>query len=190
MVVVARAKRGSELVSGFAGCPVCHLEARFEGGDLQFPGEALPAAESTPDGWTPDLERTIALLGLDEPGGALLLSGRYASLAPQLVERLDVAVMLMGGGRRPGDIEAVAIVTGRTPNVPFTDGTFRSAAVDLSFPDALLPDLVRTIATKGRVLAVALHRPPPGLTELARDDREWVAARDASGALVELRRST
>lgn len=188
MVVVARAKRGFELVSGFAGCPVCHLEARFEGGDLLLPADVAPVAAPMPDGWTPDPDRTIALLGLAEPGGAVLLSGSYAALASQLVERLDVAVVVMGSGGRSDLSVAAAVVRGPAPNVPFTDGTFRAAAVDARFPDALLGDLVRTIAIGGRMLATTATRLPPGLNELARDDHEWVAAREGSGAIVELSR--
>ncbi len=188
LVVVARAKRGLDLVSGFAGCPVCHLEARIEDGDLLLPGDAAPPVAPVPDGWMPKLDRTIALLGLAEPGGAVLLSGRYAALASQLVERLDVAVVSMGPGGRPDLSEAAAVVRGPVPSVPFTDGTFRAAAVDASFPEVLLGDLVRTVAMGGRMLATSSHRLAPGLTELARDDQEWVAAREGSGAIVELSR--
>lgn len=193
MVVVARLKRGVELVDGFAGCPVCHLEARFADGDLLFPTEAVadrvhPLGAPAPHEWTPDLERTIALLGLAEPGGAVVLSGRYAALAERLVERVDVGVVLMGTGARRGRSESAALVRGVTPIAPFTDGTFRAVAVDVVFPETLLDDLVRTVAIGGRMLATRLHRVPRGLTELARDDHEWVAAREVTGAIVELSR--
>lgn len=186
MVVVARAKRGFELVTGFAGCPVCHLEARFEDGDLRFPGEAVPSSAATPNGAMPELDRTIALMGLAEPGGAVLLTGRYAALASQLVERLDVSVVLLGTDRRDGASEVAAVVRGPTANVPFTDGTFRAAALDGAIPGPLIADLVRTIAIGGRMLATSGHRLPAGLKELARDDLEWVAARESGGAIVEL----
>jgi hypothetical protein len=44
------------------------------------------------------------------------------------------------------------------------------------------------IANGGRVVAAASVRAPLGLKELARDDREWVAAREVTGAMVELGR--
>ena len=208
MVVVARERRGVELISGFAGCPICRFEARFEDGDLHFapgPPARTPPSDLTPlptiladgslaapipDDWSPDLERTIALLGLSEPGGAIVLSGRYAALAPALVERFDVGVIQFGTTARDGGSEIAALVLGETPNVPFTDGTFRAVAVDMFIDEGTCADLVRTLAIGGRMLATTLNRVPAGVNPLARDAHEWVASREMVGSVVELRRRT
>ena len=47
------------------------------------------------DAWMPTLDRLIALLGLAEPGGSVLLTGRYARLATDLARATDVAVVVM-----------------------------------------------------------------------------------------------
>lgn len=193
LVVVARAKREFELLRGFAGCPVCHLEARFEDGHLRFApelGDGLMAEESSIVGpwWEAELDRTIALLGLAEPGGAVLLTGRYAPLAEQIAAAVDTSVVVMGVRQLPAATDRVAGVEHALSGVPFTDGTFRAAAVDAWSTTAFLHDAVRTIAPKGRMLVPVLRTVPPGLKELARDEQEWVAERETTGAIVELSR--
>ncbi len=193
MVVVARAKREFELMTGFAGCPVCHLEARFEDGHLRFApkiGDGLLAEESVIVGpwWEAELERTIALLGLAEPGGAVLLTGRYARLAEMLAAAVDTSVVVMGVRELPLATDRVAGVEQSLSGVPFTDGTFRAAAVCAHSTTAFMHDAVRTVAPKGRLLVPVNRTMPPGLKELARDEQESVSEREVAGAMVELGR--
>lgn len=193
LIVVATRKRERELLEGVTGCPVCYREARIEAGHLRF-AEAetagVMAEESSLVGpwWAAELERTVALLGLAEPGGAVLLTGRYAPLADQLAAAVDTAVVVMNAVELPGATDRVAAVTGDTPTLPFTDGTFRAAAVDAWARSTVFADAPRTVTVGGRLLAPAARGVPAGLKELARDDREWVAAREGRGALVELSR--
>ena len=51
------------------------------------------------------------------------------------------------------------------------------------------PALERQLAPGGRLVAPADAPVPNGVTELARDERQWVAERDAVPALAELRRA-
>jgi len=193
LVVVAREKRDRELLGGFAGCPVCRLEARIEAGHVCFPAilheDMAESSSIVGPWWSAELERTIALLGLAEPGGAVLLTGRYAALAQGITATVDTAVVVMGAAEIPVASDLVAGVTGSLSVVPFTDGTFRAAAVDAWSPPGFIADAARTVVARGRVLVPASHPPPPGLKELARDEREWVAERSAVGAVVELKRS-
>jgi hypothetical protein len=186
LVVVSGEKRDRDLREGVAGCPVCRLEARITGGHVRFDGDA-----STPPfaaiGAAPELERVIALLGLAEPGGALLLTGRYAALAEPLAALTEATVVVMHAAV-PSASDQVAAVLGALTRVPFTDATFRGAALDEGTPHALVEDAVRTVVSQGRVLAAGTLPLPGGLKELARDDREWVAARVSVGPVVELKR--
>lgn len=193
LIVVASRKRERELLEGVAGCPVCHREARIRAGHVGFAAEVddgYMAEESSIVGpwWAAELARTVALLGLAEPGGAVLLTGRYAPLAEELAAAVDTAVVVMGATGLPGATDRVAAVTGDLRTLPFTDGTFRAAAVDAWAPSSFFADAPRTVAVGGRLLAPAARAVPAGLKELARDDREWVAAREGTGAVVELRR--
>lgn len=186
LIVVARRVVDCELISGVAGCPVCTLEARVEAGVIEFPAPyaivvAADASEAAGPVGAPDaeraapedaIERAAALLGLAEPGGAVLLAGRYGVLAAALRDRLDVVTAVL---RTPGA-------------VPFTDATFRAAALDL--PGAPLDDAVRAVTVGGRVVAPAAAALPAALRELARDAIEWVAEREATSPVVSLGRAS
>ncbi len=196
LVVVARQVDGRELLSGFAGCPVCHVEARIEGGVIRFPGEPSGAAGVVSDALVTDddLTRLAALMGLDEPGGTVLLAGSYARFAPRLAADLEVTVVVTGappvaaGAGQPG----VCVVELPEPAVPFSDHTFRAAALDApGDPDAnaLITDALRTVAIGGRILGRATMPLPADVKELARDDREWVGEREQPATRVTLGRA-
>ncbi len=203
LVVVATAVDARDLRRGFAGCPVCQLEARIVEGDVVFsdspeatPEDAVPSASHSAEVSTPELDRLIALLGLAEPGGSVLLTGRYARLATDLARAADVVVIVMWADQRLPADEHVASVRGLRTAVPFTDATFRGAAVDLDATGstaerdvtALSLDAVRSVVVGGRVVGPSSLARPDGLKELARDAVEWVAERQAISAPVALRR--
>jgi hypothetical protein len=190
LIVVAQRSADRELISAILGCPVCRLEARIVDGDVRFDltsdGATGAAASEETIGEAPELERVVALLGLSEPGSTVLLTGRYAMLAGPLAALADASVVVMTGPASPAS--GVSAVHGSTDMVPFSDGTFRAVALDSGLPSAFVADAVRATAIGGRVLGAAAVPAPTGLKELARDDTEWVAARESGGAIVELKR--
>lgn len=193
LIVVAERSVERELLDGMAGCPVCHLEARFVDGDLLLPGAAPPPAgqaveTAVSDPTADELLRLVALLGLAEPGGAVLLVGAYARFAPALVESLDVHAVVLGAPTpRAAGVSGVCIAQ---PVLPFTDATFRGAAIPADTALPLLLDAVRTVAPGGRMVGALPLERPRSVRELARDGREWVGEveRGASG-VVPLRRA-
>ena len=181
LVVVASRVEGRELVSGDVGCPACRFEARVVGGDLELaasPGRDAGAARSAA---LPDLDRTVALLGLAEPGGAVLLLDEYARLAGAFAEALDLAVATVDG-------PAGTAVRGVEAALPFVDGAFRAVACGSTTPPPLAADAARCLAVGGRFIGPVALVPPSGVRVLAGDDREWVAEREAPATVVELRR--
>lgn len=206
LIVVAERTVDRELTTALLGCPVCRLEARIVAGDVRFDAPPVKRPDSADRATNPhahpsavpapDLERVVALLGLSEPGGAVLLTGRYATLARSLSAHSEVSVVVMHAATDTAFVDgasavegsAVATVHGSPSSVPFTDGTFRGVALDAGLPASFSADAVRTTAIGGRVLAAAAVPAPTGLKELARDDSEWVAARESSGTIVELKR--
>ncbi len=202
LIVVAQRTVGRDLLEALLGCPVCRLEARIVDGDVRFdaavPSEAAAGVAATATasppriGPVPELERVVALLGLSEPDGAVLLTGRYAALGVPLATLTGVHVIVMhadADASPDATVEATtAAVHGCPAAAPFSDATFRGAALDSGLPAPFITDAVRATAIGGRVLAVAGVAAPGGLKELARDDREWVAARESTGAIVELKR--
>jgi len=177
LIVVAQETHDRVLHRAIVGCAVCGLEARIASGVLTLPsGFAVRRAD---DGVDPtadvadvaDVERLAALLHLDAPGGAILLAGGYARFGAPLASGYGV--------------QAIALVPpevtrGAAPAIPFTDATFRAAAVE-GLPDASLADLARVIAPGGRIVAPTTVELPVGVSLLARDAREWVAASDGAG---------
>ena len=176
LIIVAQRTVERDLVTGVAGCMSCHLEAVVRDGDVFFPGASAataPASDAAPDA----LDRLVALLGLAEPGGAVLLTGRYAALAAAVASTVDVHVVVMNS--EPVRGAGVSAVHLPEPAVPFSDNTFRAAALDHDTSMPVLLDTVRALQVGGRLLAALPLERPFGIRELARDATEWVGEREA-----------
>jgi hypothetical protein len=176
LIIVAQRTVERDLVAGVAGCMSCHLEADVRDGDVFFPGasrESVVTASATPDA----LDRLVALLGLAEPGGAVLLTGRYAALAAAVASTVDVHVVTLNA--EPARGAGVSAVHLTEPVVPFSDNTFRAAALDHETSMPVLLDTVRALQVGGRLLAALPLERPFGIRELARDATEWVGEREA-----------
>ncbi len=189
LIVVARRRVGRELIEGFAGCPVCHLEARVRGGDVYFPG-AVPPADAPHASPVDDAarDRLLAQLALAQDGGAILLTGRYVALAGAICRALDVAAICLGRGTGDADGASAVHLAGR--QVPFTDGAFRGAALDAPLDASTAHDVARTVMVGGRIVGAQPLAVPTLAQPLAQDAREWVAERTAeSGAVIPLRRA-
>ena len=66
---------GSRVAEGILGCPVCHARYYIHQGSVDF----APGTDSlNHEGATVDPVRLAAQLSLTEPGGIILLTGRYA----------------------------------------------------------------------------------------------------------------
>ncbi len=180
LIVVAQETRARVLHRAIVGCAVCGLEARIAAGALTFPtGLRLTGAGAEGAADAATLDRLAALLHLDAPGGAILLTGGYARYAAALEAAHDVHVVVLDPSRDDGR---------EARSIPFTDASFRAAAVDAR-PAWLLDDLTRVVTPGGRIVAPAGTEPPAGARLLARDDQEWVAASEGgSGGMVELKR--
>ena len=195
LIVVAQETRERVLRRAIVGCAVCGLEARIVAGALTFPdGLVVAGAEGAPaadlgGGAAPAevdaaaLERLVAVLHLDAPGGAGLLAGGYARFAAALEASHDVHVVVLASAHDTRDDPRDG-----TPSIPFTDATFRAAAVEV-MPPTLLGDLPRVVTPGGRIVAVAGTEPPAGARVLARDEQEWVAeSAGGAGGMVTLQR--
>lgn len=205
LVIVARRVDGRELVRGVAGCPVCGLEAEVRDGDVRFPGApgapggpgrspAASAPEAAPGAAPGALDRLRALLLLAESGGAVLVAGRYAAFAAPVAEAVDVAVVVLSPdgvtAAPPSTSAAVSAVWLVERVVPFSDHTFRAAALDGALGPELAADAVRCVAVGGRVVGSAALALPANVRELARDGEEWVGEREAGpGGVVRIRRA-
>lgn len=181
--------------AGVAGAAGAERAARAGRPDPSVADVAAPAEDEDA---AAALERLVALLHLDGPGGAVLLAGSYARFAAALEASHEVHAVVLASARDARDTRevphcAAPLETPATRDdtraIPFTDATFRAAAVE-AMPPVLLDDLARVVTTGGRIVASAGTEPPAGARVLARDDREWVAERDGSvGGVVVLKKA-
>jgi hypothetical protein len=175
------------IMEGTLGCPVCHAEFIVHNGAVEIGGGA-PVPSLTPG--APSHERVIrlaALLGLDERGGLYVLDftsslfiASFAGLSPSAH-----FVALTGSDESEG---AGIVIRGRGPVLPLAKGCARGIALDMASP-ALLRSAVQVLAPGGRLVAPADAPIPDGITELARDDEQWVGEREAVPVLSALRRA-
>ena len=171
------------VVDGTLGCPVCAAEYPIRDGVVDFrraPSVAPPAAEPS------DAEqamRLAAFLALNDAQGFAVLMGRWGSHALELRGLVECPLILADP---PASVEAapgLSILRTDGP-LPIAAGAARGVALDASSaagpPDQRIASGVRATRVKGRLVGRVDLALPDGVTELARDARDWVAERDAA----------
>lgn len=177
---------GQRIDRGVLGCPVCHARYAIANGAIDFrsqpdaPPPAVVVDSATPD----EVDRVQALLNLAEPGGVVLLAGRYAAAGPALAERIEITCLLVGATCE--STNCVGVFVG--DRLPLAAGSVRAGAVEASSP-AIIPQMVRAIRGGGRLLLDASSPPPAGLVELAADGRSWLGQVLEQPAVIPLKRT-
>jgi uncharacterized protein YbaR (Trm112 family) len=174
LVTVANARQGDRLIDGTLGCVVCGAEYELRDGVVSL-GEAVPVSDVAMSDVAVDAMRTAALLGLIEPGKRVVLCGTYAVAALALVKHAGAVCLTVNASSADRErAEADHLVIGTVPRLSLADAVLDAMAVDEAHR-SLLADAARVVRRGGRVLAPSVAPVPPGCTELARDEREWVA---------------
>jgi hypothetical protein len=181
--------RGRYIARGSLGCPSCRSQYEIDNGEVAFgrtPGRSAARPAPEPD----DVLRARALMDLAEPGGVVALVGSAARLGPALEEETQTALLLINpaGVRTEPGLSTVWV----NDRLPLAPGTLRAALVgDADVSLAFMRSLVTALRPAGRLVAHAAIPVPSDVTELARDDREWVAerVREQLSAPVTLRRA-
>jgi hypothetical protein len=195
LVAASSEMHDRDIVRGVLGCPVCHAEYPIDRGIADFRDSAAAAhpRRSTRAAAATEGEplRLAALLDLASPGGFVVLTGSWATCAVALGEQAErVHVLVLDPGRevRSGGDISVAITGGHLPLQP---ATARGIALDESHASpGLLAAAADALRAHGRLIAPASALVPPGVRELARDARHWVAERETSpGPLLSLGRA-
>jgi uncharacterized protein YbaR (Trm112 family) len=179
---------GRHIVEGELGCHVCHEHYPITDGVARFGERATTSAPDTTPGLAHESAamRIAALLGLAEPGGVVLLTGKFGSLAhPMAMMVGDTQLVAVNPAEAIGMGDTVSALTTESV-LPLANGACRGAAVDATHVDpAFLAEVARVLKPGARLVAPASCSLPDGVTELARDDREWVGEqRGASSPLV------
>ena len=188
--LIAQATRteNRRIHTGALGCPVCHAEFPIRDWVAWF-GQIPPMAGFE----IPSQEiamRVAAFLELTDARGFALLCGRWGvhseligliAETPLVVVNHSVATPIQ---HTAGGIRGTVI--------PFAAGSARALAISETSTREIIASGVRALKAGGRVLGPAKIPVPDGVTEIVRDDREWVgektAAPDLAPRLVSLRR--
>lgn len=186
---------GRTLQEAMLGCPTCRASYAvvqgagwFGVGDAPAP-RPLPAPTARAARGADDdpALRLAAFLGLDTPGGTVLVEGTWATSARALAAMAECSVVVLADAPDPGALAPLSVLVGVGDALPLAAGTLRGAAFASVPHPALLADAARCLMPNGRLVAPVEAAPPPVLSVLARDDRWWVA--EARPAPVAIRRA-
>jgi hypothetical protein len=173
---------GPRIAEGVLGCPICHARYHIHGGAVEF---AAGTESVRRPGAALDPVRLAAQLSLTEPGGIILLTGRFADVHEELMQFAEATCVLIDAAATSSSMAVNFRVSDR---LPFVAGALRAAAID-ERPASFLTDVVRCVRNGGRIVMPATSLAPTSLTVIARDDRELVGEVEAISRRVSLRRA-
>jgi len=190
LVAAADRMEGRSIVQGTLGCPVCGAQYPIRDGvaDFRAPG-AEPASGSSAlavdappvrddDG---QAMRAAALLGLADAGGTAALAGSWGAVASAVLAIAPVHLLLVDPPFRARAEDGLSVLRTDGGVLPLAAACLRGAALDerTAGDRAAVDSAVRALRAGGRLVAPAATPVPAGVTELARDVRDWVAERHA-----------
>lgn len=181
LILAADRMEGRRVLDGTLGCPTCRASYPIRDGvawlglspEARLPDDDRPAPEALEE----EAVRLAALLDLREPGLRALVAGALGHAAAQVARMTEAELLLLDppASVRGGEGVSILRTGGR---VALAAGSMRAAALD-ERTAPLAAQVARVVSDRGRVVAPAWATLPPDVTELARDDRQWVAERQA-----------
>ena len=186
LVLSVESWSGQRVFEGVLGCPRCHARYPIHHGAVNFTGGTRDVRHAGTDA-PADAMRLAAQLSLTEPGGILLLTGKYVASADRLAEFADVTCLLvdapLASSSTGVDIEVNA-------HLPLVDRALRGAAIDESRGDpGFLVEVARCVRSRGRIVAPARSALPDGSKLVARDDLELFVELEDFSPPIPLRRA-
>ena len=193
LVLAAHRVGDRDVMEGTLGCPVCAAEypiidgvAHFDGGQPRVTSAAVASDEG-------EALRLAAQLGLAQPRGYAVLLGATAAHGPLVSTLTDVQLLLVDP---PAGIGMGLGLSGLTtpansPMLPLAPASARGIALDADVPPEVIDAAREVLRTGGRLVAPVSVEVPAGFSELARDERVWVAERAAvatSSGIISLTR--
>jgi hypothetical protein len=180
-----------DILDGVLGCPICKARYPIADGVANFrdhqeaPEGELPRDVPVSVPGSELALRVAAFLDLVEPGGLAVLAGAWSSAASDLgalVERIHVLALDPVGGLESGSGVSIALTA---DEVPLRPGVARGIALDASHAaPGYVASAVEALRPRGRLLAPVELPLPSGVTELARDERHWLAVKNAASSPV------
>ena len=163
-----RTWQGQRITEGELGCPTCHARYQIHDGTVEFARDQGGVRQGSQG---VDPMRLAAQLALTEPGGIVLLTGRYADAHRELASLVEATFVLIGAERTTSPTAVNILVSDR---LPFVDRALRGAAID-GHEIHLLTELERCVRPGGRVVAPISAARLTNVSVIAEDAVEWVA---------------
>lgn len=181
LVLAAGRTEGRDVYEGVLGCPVCKAEYSIVDGLVRF--AEVPLAKPLPAPNEHEALRLAAALDLTSPQGYVILVGAWGNHATALHAMSDAQLMLVNP---PAGLAMGWGLSGLTMRadwirLPLASASARAIALDDAAMPSQLDGALDTLGAGGRLVAPASLRLPDIVTELARDERHWVAERTSSG---------
>jgi len=191
LVAAVDRRDGRHIMHGTLACPICRREYPIRDGIGWFAPEPTDAAarltipRERADGVADDgadeerFTRAAALLGLMEAGGIVVLGGPWTDVAdglPALGISHVVVLNTRSTPESPQEVSALVV----DDQLPFRQTAVRAAALGGgTATGVLLQSAANVLRSRGRLVAPISAPVPAGITELARDQADWVGERTA-----------
>ncbi len=163
---------------------MCGAEFQIDNGTTFF--SSTGRSDTSRSGCAPnevshDPMRLAALMNLDSHGKSALLVGFDESLARSLNELTAAKVVVVVQASSATEVQCDSdvvisrIVCDLNAKLPFAEASFNGVAFDCdNIPESVVP----LLKPKARLVASVSATQYEGVTEIARDDTQWVAERD------------
>ena len=181
LVLVSRRIDGRDVMEGVLGCPVCSAEFPITDGVVRFAhGSCADAVAALAN--EEEALRLAALLDLAAPAGYAIITGTLGKDAPYLTALTDVPLLLVNPppGIGMGTGLSGLMIDPHWETLPLAPSSARAIALDETTKAGQLLGALDVVRPSGRVLAPIALSLPDGVSELARNGRQWLAERRAT----------
>ena len=179
-VLVPQRMEGRDVVAGMVACPECRREFPILAGvaDLRHPDDAEAVPDPDVAGPTPPAEAVHALLGLEGPGGYVVLVGSAARMVTDLATLLEGVqlVLVNAPSGRPESTGSSVLLGGRL--LPLRTSMARGVVVGGEHARApWLAEGARVLLRGLRLVVLAERVEVAGVEPLAAGQGMWVGQR-------------
>jgi uncharacterized protein YbaR (Trm112 family) len=184
-VVTSDEMHERRVVRGAVGCPVCEAEYPVVDGVVQFGTDPLLGSSSRADDLTveemPQPSDVHSLLGLDGPGGYVILLGSVARMAAELSHAMQ-GIHFVGVNAPPEVAESdILSLLSSERKIPLRSGSVRGAVVGREYSrEPWLTEGARVLLKGRRLVVVDEDVEPPGVEQMASGHGLWVGQKTGS----------
>jgi uncharacterized protein YbaR (Trm112 family) len=191
LVAAVDRRDGRHIMHGTLACPICRREYPIRDGIgwfAPYPAGTAPhltiprgRADDPADERTDEdrFTRAAALLGLMDAGGIVVLGGPWTEVADRLPALGISHVVVLNAqltAESPQEVSALVV----EDKLPFRQSALRACALGGgTATGALLASAANVLRSRGRLVAPVSAPVPTAITELARDEADWVGERAA-----------